>query len=131
MDVPVEDGPAALAIVEIRFAAGTHEHYLLAFGPGDEVADAFDRPEVAARLASLAGVEVEGITVESLGVEQSNSSVVLDERHVLKLFRGSRQGRTRSWSSCGRSPSADSRTRRDWKERSRRAARRSRPPSRP
>ena len=102
MDVPVEDGPAALAIVEVG-SRQAHEHYLLAFGPGDEVADAFDRPEVAARLASLAGVEVEGAAVRSLGVEQSNSSVVLDERHVLKLYGGSRQGRTRSWS-CGRSP---------------------------
>jgi predicted trehalose synthase len=87
VDVPVDDGAATLALVEIRFAAGTHEHYLLAFGAGDDVADAFDRPEVAARLATLAGVDVEGADVRSLGVEQSNSSVVIDDRHVLKLYR--------------------------------------------
>ena len=46
-----EDGPVALAIVEVRFAAGTHEHYLVALGEDDEPVDAFERPEVAARLA--------------------------------------------------------------------------------
>ena len=85
--LPVEDGPVVLAIVEIRFTSGTHEHYLLAFGEGDEAVDAFERPEVAARLASLAGVPAEGARVRPLGVEQSNSSVVLDELHVLKLYR--------------------------------------------
>jgi predicted trehalose synthase len=85
--VPVEDGPVTLAIVEVRFGAGTHEHYLVALGDGDEVVDAFERPEVAARLAELAGVPADGARVRSLGVEQSNSSVVLDELHVLKLYR--------------------------------------------
>ena len=45
--LPVEDGPVVLAIVEIRFTTGTHEHYLLAFGEGDELVDALERPEVA------------------------------------------------------------------------------------
>jgi predicted trehalose synthase len=85
--VPVEDGPVALAIVEVRFAAGTHEHYLVALGEDDEVVDVFERQEVASRLASLAGVPAEGARVRSFGVEQSNSSVVLDELHVLKLYR--------------------------------------------
>jgi predicted trehalose synthase len=83
----VEDGLVTLAIVEIRFGAGTHEHYLVALGAGDECSDAFERPEVAARLTSLAGVPAEGARVRALGVEQSNSSVVLDELHVLKLYR--------------------------------------------
>jgi maltokinase len=85
--LPVADGPVSLAIVEVRFAAGTHEHYVVALGSGDEVVDAFERPEVAARLASLAGVPAEGARVRPLGVEQSNSSVVLDDLHVLKLYR--------------------------------------------
>jgi predicted trehalose synthase len=87
VDVPVRDGPVALAIVEIRFGAGTHEHYLVALGADDDGVDAFERPEVAARLASLAGVPAEGARVRPIGGEQSNSSVVLDELHVLKLFR--------------------------------------------
>jgi maltokinase len=85
--LPVEDGQVNLAIVEVRFATGTHEHYLVALGEGDEVVDAFERPEVAGRLASLAGVPAEGARVRPLGVEQSNSSVVLDELHMLKLYR--------------------------------------------
>jgi maltokinase len=85
--LPVADGAVSLAIVEVRFAAGTHEHYVVALGSGDEVVDAFERPEVAARLASLAGVPAEGARVRPLGVEQSNSSVVLDDLHVLKLYR--------------------------------------------
>ncbi|HXQ85640.1 MAG TPA: hypothetical protein VN746_03120, partial [Gaiella sp.] len=30
--VPVREGLVTLAIVEVRFAAGTHEHYLVALG---------------------------------------------------------------------------------------------------
>ena len=85
--VPVREGLVALAIVEIRFAAGTHEHYLLALGEDDEPVDAFERPEVAAQLAALAGVPAAGARIRSFGVEQSNSCVVLDELHVLKLYR--------------------------------------------
>lgn len=84
---PVEDDVVTLAIVEVRFGAGTHEHYLVALRADEGAEDAFERPEVAARLASLAGVPAEGTRVRSLGVEQSNSSVVLDELHVLKLYR--------------------------------------------
>jgi maltokinase len=86
VDLPVQDPVVTLAIVEIRFGTGTHEHYLLDFA-ADGSADVLERPEVAARLAALAGVESEGADVRSLGVEQSNSSVVLDEEHVLKLYR--------------------------------------------
>ena len=85
--VPVDEALFALAIVEVRFAAGTHEHYLVALGEEDGPAEVFERPEVATRLAALAGVAAEGARVRSLGVEQSNSSVVLDELHVLKLYR--------------------------------------------
>jgi maltokinase len=85
--LPVEEGLFSLAIVEVRFAAGTHEHYLVALGAEDEVADVFYRQEVAGRLASLAGVPASGARVRPMGVEQSNSSVVLDELHFLKLYR--------------------------------------------
>jgi trehalose synthase-fused probable maltokinase len=84
--LPVQDAVVTLAMVEVRFGTGTHEHYLLDFA-ADGSADVLERPEVAARLARLAGVESEGASVESLGVEQSNSSVILDEEHVLKLYR--------------------------------------------
>jgi trehalose synthase-fused probable maltokinase len=87
VDLPVEDGPVVLAIVEVRFGPGTHEHYLVALGPEGGAVDVFERPEVAARIASLAGVHTEGARVRPLGVEQSNSSVVLDDLHVLKLYR--------------------------------------------
>lgn len=85
--VPVEDETVVLAIVEVRFGTGTHEHYLLPFGAGGGKVDVLERPEVAAHLAELAGVPSEGASVRSLGVEQSNTSVVLDELHVLKLYR--------------------------------------------
>ena len=86
VDVPVRDPVVTLAMAEVRFGTGTHEHYLLDFG-ADGSADVLERPEVAARLAELSGVETAGAVVESLGVEQSNSSVVLDAEHVLKLYR--------------------------------------------
>jgi hypothetical protein len=53
VDVPVEDQTVALAIVEVRFAAGTHEHYLVALAEGDEAVDVFERPEVATRIAAV------------------------------------------------------------------------------
>ena len=86
VDVPVDDAVVTLALVEVRFGTGTHDHYLLDFA-ADGSADVLERPEVAKRLAELAGVESEGTAVRALGVEQSNSSVVLDERHMLKLYR--------------------------------------------
>jgi predicted trehalose synthase len=75
-----------LAIVEVRFSTGTHEHYLVDIA-ADGTVDALERPEVATRLAALAGIDSEGANVRSLGVEQSNTSVMLDELHMLKLYR--------------------------------------------
>src|SRR6185312_6225551 len=74
VDVPVRDPVVTLAMAEVRFGTGTHEHYLLDFGADGSA-------------AALAGLETAGAVVESLGVEQSNSSVVLDGEHVLKLYR--------------------------------------------
>ncbi|HEY1317221.1 MAG TPA: phosphotransferase [Gaiella sp.] len=86
VDLPVRDPVVTLAMVEVRFGTGTHEHYLLDFA-ADGSADVLERAEVATRLAELSGVEADGGAVESLGVEQSNSSVVLGGEHVLKLYR--------------------------------------------
>lgn len=81
-------GDLELALVEVRFLEGTHETYLLALGFGDDgPQDALERPEHVRRIAALCGVETPCATVRPMGVEQSNSSVVLDERHVLKLYR--------------------------------------------
>ena len=85
--LPVDEGNVRLAIVEVRFATGTHEHYLVAFDAADDVADAFERPEVARRISALAGIPAEGARVRPVGVEQSNSSVILDDLHILKLYR--------------------------------------------
>jgi predicted trehalose synthase len=85
--LPVEAGPVWLAIVEVRFAAGTHDHYVVALSADAEVADAFYHPEVATRVAELAGVPASGARVRPIGVEQSNSSAVLDDLHFLKLYR--------------------------------------------
>jgi maltokinase len=86
VDRPVVDPAVTLAIVEVRFSTGTHEHYLVDIA-ADGTVDALERPEVATRLAALAGIDSEGANVRSLGVEQSNTSVMLDELHMLKLYR--------------------------------------------
>jgi trehalose synthase-fused probable maltokinase len=114
-----------LALVQTRFATGTHELYqlplLLTSGDerdpsGDAVAhtddwtayDALEQPSVLLELMRRidAGDEIDtgegrfsfyrvegpetvsdGAEVRLMGVEQSNSSLVIDERLVLKVFR--------------------------------------------
>jgi maltokinase len=77
-----------LALVEVRFPEGTHETYLLALHfDGDVPRDALEHPAAVQQLAALAGVSSPCKQVRPAGVEQSNSSVVLDERFVLKLYR--------------------------------------------
>jgi predicted trehalose synthase len=85
--VPV-NAALALAFVELRLPEGTHETYALALAPAPEgeLRDALGEPEHAAALAALAGVDVAGAGARPIGVEQTNSSVVLDG-HVLKLYR--------------------------------------------
>jgi maltokinase len=110
----------ALAIVEVRFASGTHELYNLPVGlrrggsgfakaDGLSVVDALGDPELVLALVDLmrsqaqvdheggelqfctAGEIVEDLgdsgRVRPMGSEQSNTSVVLDEQLVLKVYR--------------------------------------------
>jgi maltokinase len=82
------DDDLELALVEVRFLEGTHDTYLLALAfDEDGPADALDRPGSMRRLAALCGVDTPCASVRPMGVEQSNSSVVLDELHVVKLYR--------------------------------------------
>src|SRR4051812_8537851 len=93
-----------LAIVEVSFHPGTHELYQLALHDGGE--DAIAEPGFVRALARLmdtdADVETEAGVVEfrhtgekmgevsevrAMGAEQSNSSLVLDERIALKAYR--------------------------------------------
>src|SRR3954452_10261577 len=92
-----------LAIVEVSFHPGTHELYQLALQDGE---DAIAQPDFVRALARLmdadADVETEAGMVEfrhtgqpigevadvrPMGAEQSNSSLVLDERIALKAYR--------------------------------------------
>ncbi|MHB8657369.1 MAG: maltokinase N-terminal cap-like domain-containing protein [Solirubrobacteraceae bacterium] len=106
-----EDPKLLLALVQTRFATGTHELYQLLITVdehGDPVYDALVDPLVALELMRRIEVSedigtdegrfsfrhvdgVSGITADAsarpAGVEQSNSSFVLDERLMLKVFR--------------------------------------------
>ena len=92
-----------LAIVEVSFHPGTHELYQLVLQAGE---DAIGEPEFVRALASLmdadADIETEAGLVEfrhagspigpvaevrPMGAEQSNSSIVLDDRIALKAYR--------------------------------------------
>jgi maltokinase len=82
------DDETAIVLVEVRFPEGTHDVYSLALGVEEgELVDALERPGLARRLLAGAGIEADGVTLRPMGVEQSNSSVVVDERHVLKIYR--------------------------------------------
>ena len=99
--VPVDD--FELAILEVAFHPGTHELYQLVLQEGE---DAIGDPGFVRALAGLmdsnSDVETEAGTVEfrhtgepigevdevrPMGAEQSNSSLVLDDRVALKAYR--------------------------------------------
>ena len=98
-----EDPPLGLALVEARFAAGTHDLYQLLVGPGD--LEAMTTPAPARALARLltgearvqgehgviafhwSGEPLAAEHVRLMGAEQSNTSIVIDESAVLKVFR--------------------------------------------
>jgi len=92
-----------LAVVEVSFHPGTHELYQLALRDGE---DAVDDPELMRALVRLmdadADVAADGGCIEfrhtgepigevdevrAMGAQQSNSSLVLDERIALKVYR--------------------------------------------
>jgi trehalose synthase-fused probable maltokinase len=104
------DAPAtAIGLVEVRFQAGTHELYQLLLGEEDGrlAMDALSSPPHAAVLArrlreqavcaSPAGTvnffwelneqPADPPSVRPMGFEQSNTTIVLDDRYALKAFR--------------------------------------------
>ena len=97
-------GPGALALVDVRYADGGAERYLLAGAADDPLADEPGVWPALARLiaeggetAGAAGVfagrpaaPLDGALPEAarpLGLDQSNESTVLGERLLLKAFR--------------------------------------------
>ena len=105
-----DDPPTAIGLIEARFHAGTHELYQLLLGVerGRVAFDALtSRPHAAVVAGLLAGNAVAPSTagtiefhwldgapalpadppVRPMGAEQSNTTVVIDERVALKAFR--------------------------------------------
>jgi len=101
-----EDPILLLALVQSRFATGTHELYQLLPGPGtfDALADPSQSLELLWRIERVEAIDTaqgrfaferadgftevrEGAPARLMGVEQSNTSVVFDDRVVLKMFR--------------------------------------------
>jgi maltokinase len=95
-----------LALIQARFATGTHELYqlLLADGTFDALSDPTEAVELVTLLERGEPIETPqgrfdfarvngfaelraGATARPVGAEQSNSSIVFDERLVLKVFR--------------------------------------------
>ncbi len=105
--IALRDEPVLLlALAQVRFATGIHELYQLLLGAQelDALSDPQEAVELLRRICEGAEIEteegrfsfysVEGleplpddIDARLMGVEQSNTSIVFDERQVLKLFR--------------------------------------------
>jgi len=101
-----EEPPLVLALVQTRFATGTHELYqlLATETEPDALGDGRAPFELVRRIAEGEEIDTEeghfsfqavdgfepldpATPVRLMGVEQSNSSLVFDERLVLKVFR--------------------------------------------
>jgi trehalose synthase-fused probable maltokinase len=110
------DEPAtAIGLVEVRFQAGTHELYQLLLGEEhDRVAmDALTSPRHAAVITRRLGEQAvcasdvgtvnffwelnetpaDPPSIRPMGFEQSNSTIVIDDRYALKAFRRLEPGR--------------------------------------
>lgn len=79
------DDELELALVEVRFTDGARSTYLVAVDRDGE--DAAEHLPALARLVALAGADTPCASARAVGVEQSNTSVVLDESVMLKLYR--------------------------------------------
>jgi trehalose synthase-fused probable maltokinase len=101
-----EEPTLLLALVQARFATGTHELYQLLLAPGtfDALSEAGEAAELLARIEHSEVIDTpqgrfsfdrvngltdlrEGASARPVGAEQSNSSIVFDDRLVLKVFR--------------------------------------------
>ncbi len=98
-----DDPPLGLALIEARFAAGTHDLYQLLVGPSDlEALSTSAQAQALARLLTTearvqgehgtiafhwSGAPLPAERVRLMGAEQSNSSIVIDDAVVLKVFR--------------------------------------------
>jgi len=101
-----EEPLLVLALVQTRFATGTHELYqlLATERERDALADPAQAYELVRRISAAEEIDTEeghfsfqpadgfqgvseGAPARPMGVEQSNSSVVFDDRLVLKVFR--------------------------------------------
>ncbi|HEV3129679.1 MAG TPA: hypothetical protein VGY32_11890 [Solirubrobacteraceae bacterium] len=101
-----EDPLLLLALAQARFATGIHELYQLLLSPEelDALADPAEAVELLRRIRDggeietdegrfafypVGGLDAEPDQVEArmVGVEQSNTSIVFDDRLVLKVFR--------------------------------------------
>jgi trehalose synthase-fused probable maltokinase len=117
--VAVEDaldvGGATLVIVRVALDDGTHDRYAVPLRPGDVVADALGDPGYGPALLALVAAggrlpgprgELRGVPtlafpagvaadlgVRRVGTEQSNTSLVLGDRLILKHFRRLAEGR--------------------------------------
>lgn len=102
-------GPLTLAIVEVAYASGAAERYLVGLMP-DREGDAFDRPECqehlfrlmsqAAKCGPVRFDPLDALPAQPgpsklLGAEQSNTSIVYGRDWVLKLFRRLETGENR------------------------------------
>ncbi len=84
------DPALELQLVEARFQAGTHELYQLLPGDDEEgvrvLARLLGEQATVGEVSFHGGLEPTG-DVRPMGAEQSNSSIVIGERQVLKVFR--------------------------------------------
>jgi len=80
-----EDDELGLGLVDVAFTGGGSALYVVALGADGE--DALDDAAAVRRLLALCGVDAVCADVYPAGLDQTNSTVVVDDAFVLKLFR--------------------------------------------